>query len=488
MPFEAFVQLAALVLSVEHFPIQKLVTNPTMPWSPSRRPLESFSSPNLLDRRKRSRTGCRLLLVVLLWCLFWIYGTGQQGRDFDSGGTTPDRTEGTLTISMGNGAPTRNPHPTVPDGDFDPSPPRTIAVVLPVTSSSLSHLSESLSGLSAARVPYLSEIHLLCPENITTAVRGALRQILSRSQGFGHTEFFVALWRDGRSEAESTLQIASSILSTGTLILPQDALASIDPISRSIVFSWSPSLSVPIGLRGSEVSCETKYRGFLSAGFVFPPLLLPSRLGTANQSYFHLPSWQELGAHFARVEGVGGVVPLGTSENTSSCQHLNASEMAPLRPEHSNSLPDFPESRDLLVILVVEREDILAWSKIACEFKSRGEEVKVITYTVPPDPPGPLNSASEGCGIAYTQVHDLQDLTVSQLLGRSPGVLLTLTDHHFPPGSLLEENTGTTVIRIPRRDLPHCDWIASLRVRELRSEHSESFIPNSPNGCRLARP
>jgi len=440
-----------------------------MSWSPSRRPPDSRSSLKLTTRRKGSGLRCKPLLLISL-CVLWIYyEIGQRTRNFESSGTS-DLTEVTLTIPTGDEASILNSHPTVFDDVFDSPPSKTITVVLPVTPASLSHLSESLSGLST--IPHLGEIRLLCPEDITNAVRNELRRTLSHAQGFNHTEFFVTPWRHEWSEAESVLRAASSVLSNGILILPQDALASTDAISRDILFSGPPSLPVPLGLRGSEVSCEKKYQGFLAARFVLPPLLLPSRLGTTNQSYLHLTSWQEVGAHFIQVEGVGGVVLPETLENTRSCHHLNASETVPLHLEHSHSLSGSSESNGSLVILVAERGDIPAFSKFACEFKSRGNEVKVITYGARSDPIVPFDFANEGCNIAYTQVHDLQDPALYQLLGRSPGVFLTLKEYLLPPESLFETNTEVTVIQIPRRDLSHCDWIASLDIRELRSELS----------------
>ena len=420
--------------------------------------------------RKRFGFGRRSFLLIFP-CVLWIYyGIDRWTRNFESSGTAPDRTEGAFTIPTSNDAPARNSHPTIFDDVFDTPPSRSIAAVLPVTSSSLPHLSESLSGLSA--IPYLNEVHLLCPEKVTDAVRSALQKTLSHAHGFGRTEFFITLWRHGWTEAESTLQVASSILSSSILILSQDALANVDSMSRSILFSQPPpSLPVPLGLRGSEVSCETKYQGFLTARFVLPPLLLPSHLGTTNQSYFDLTSWQELGAHFTQVEGVGGVVPLETLENVGECPRLDVSKkMATLGLKHTSSPPDSSEFNDSLVILVAERGDIPAWSKLACKFKSRGMEVKVIVYVVPSDPLEPSDPVGEGCDIAYTQVHDPQDPALYRLLGRPSGVFLTLTEYRLPPGSPPETNTGVTVIRIPRGDLPHFDWAASLKIQELRSE------------------
>ena len=457
-----------------------------MSWWPSRRSPDPRSSLKLTTRRKRSGLRCRLLLLVFL-CVLWVYyGIDRRTRNFESSGTTSDLTEETLTIPTRNGAPTPSSHPTIFDDVFDSPPSKTIAVVLPVTSSSLPHLSESLSGLST--IPHLSEIHLLCPENVTNAVRNELRRTLSRPQGFGHTEFFVAPWRHEWSEAESALRAASSILADWILILPQDALVTVDAIPRGILFSGPPSLPVPLGLRSSEVSCERKYQGFLAARFVLPPLLLPSRLGTTDRSYFRLTSWQEVGSHFTQFEGVGGVVLSETLENPSSCHHLNASETVPLHLEHSHSPSDSSGSNNLLVILVAERGDIPAFSKFACKYQSRGNEVKVVAYGVPSDSTMASNFASEGCNVAYTQVHDLQDPALYQLLGGLQGVFLTLKEYRLPPESPFDTNTGVTVIWIPRRDLSHCDWMASLGIRELRSELSRKIYSDSPDRYRLACP
>jgi len=441
--------------------------------SPSRRPLDSHGSPKLTARRKRPGFRCRPFLLILL-CMFWVYcDIDKWTRNFEPGGGTSDLKEENLTIPTRNEASIRNSHPTIFDNTFDSLPSRTIAAILPVTSSSLPHLSGYLSGLST--IPHLSEIHLLCPENVINAVRNVLRQTLSNAHGFDHTEFFVTFWRHEWSEAESTLRVASGILSNHILVLPQDAFASVDSVSRNILLSGPPLLPVPLGLRGSEVLCDTKYQGFLAARFVVPPVLLPSRLGTTNQSYFHLTSWQELGAHFTQVEGVGGVVPPETPENMSSCNHLDASQTVSLHLGHSHSPSDSSETNDAFVILAAERGDIPAFSKLACEFKSRGKEVKLIAYGVPSSPLMPSDPTSEGCGVAYTQVHDLQDPILYQLLGRSPGVFLTLKEYRLPPESPLETNAEAAVIRIPRIDIPHCDWIASLGIRELRSEHSLQF-------------
>jgi len=451
------------MLSIEHFLIQKpTITKRTsaMLSSPSRRSLDSRSPPNLMARRRKA------WLLLTFVCVLWIYhGIDQRWtRNFDSSGTTPDCAEETFTVPTGNETSIGDSYPTTFDDAFDSPPSRTIAAVLPVTSSSLPHLSDSLSELST--IPYLGEIHLLCQENVTSVVRNVLRQTLARAQGSGHTVFFVTLWHDGRSETESALQVASKINPDCIFILPQDALAGTDSVSRTLLLRGPPSLSVPLGLRGAEVSCETKYQGFLVASFVLPPLFLPSRLATTNQSYFHLTSWQELGTHFTQFEGVGGVVASETPGSTSRCYHPDP----PLHLEHPHPLPDSLKLNDFLVILAAGSGDIPALLKLACKFRSRGGEVKLIAYAAASDPAKPPETAIEGCDVACTHVHDLQDPTLYQLLDRSLGVFLTLTEYHLPPESPLEANTRATVIRIPRRDLPHCDWIASLELWELRSE------------------
>lgn len=403
----------------------------------------------------------------MLWICY--YGVDQWAKSFESSGTTSSLTERTPIVSARNEAPILNPHPIIFDDVLDSPSSRTIAAVLPVTFSSLPHLSDSLSGL--ATLPHLGEIHLVCPENITNDVRNELRRTLSRAQNIGHTEFFVTLWRDEWSETESSLRAASSILSDSILILPQGALTGINSISRGILFPGPQPPPVPLGLRGSNASCEEKYQGFSAADFVLPPLLLPLRLRTANRSYFHLSSWEEVGVHFAQIEGVGGVVLPGIAENTGICHHLNASETVPLLIGHSNS-PVPSEPIDLLVIMAVGRRDTPALLKLACEFKSRGKEVKVIEYGVSLDPIEPPDLASEACNLAYSQVHDIRDPTLYRLLSRSLGIFLTLMEYRLLSESPLEANTRATMIRIPRGDLPHCGWIASLSIQELRSEHS----------------
>jgi len=422
-------------------------------------------------------------------CVFWIYhAVDRRARSFGSSGTTSNLTEGTFTVPTKNETSALDLYPTIFDDVVDSPPSRTIAIVLPVTSFSLPRLFESLSGLST--IPHLGEIHLVCPENVTNIVRNELRRTLSRDRGldFGHTEFFVTFWRREWSEAQSTLRAASNILSDNILVLPQDALGVVDDISRGILLSGPPSLRIPLGLHGSEVSCERKYQNFLAARFVVPPLLLPSRLETKNRSYFHLASWQEVGAHFTQVERVGGIVLPETPENANNCNHSNASETVPLHPEHSNSTSDSSQSNDLLVILVVKRWDVRPLSKLACEFKSRGKEVKVIAYRVLSGPIEPSDFASGGCGVGDLQVFELQDPASDRLLGNPLGVFLTLKEYRFPPEFPLEANSAATVIRIPRMDLPHCGWIASLGIQELRGKYRGKIYSDSSDSYRLARP
>ena len=406
--------------------------------------------------------------------MLWVYhGFRKWTKGFELAGrrTTPDRNEGMFTLPTRDEASDRNLHPVVPDKVYQSHPSRTIAAILPVTTSSLPRLSEYLFGLST--IPYLSEVYLLCPENIADLVSHSLRQTLSRTQGFGHTEFFVTLRRDELSAAESALQVASSLLSNRTLILPQDGLAGIDSASRNILLSRPPSLPVPLGLRGSEASCGTEFQGFTAARFVSPPLLLPSRLRATNTSYFNLTSWEELGAHFTRAEGVGGVVPPTTLENADSCHDLNASETATLDLERSYPPPGSLDSHASLVILIAEGEDVPALWKLACEFQSRGTEVKVATHGIPSDSIYPVG---EGCDVSVTNL-DSQHPTFPQLFDNSPGVFLTLVEYRPLPESLLEATARETVIHIPRRDLPHCDWIASLGAWELRSERLSESHP-----------
>lgn len=418
-----------------------------------------------MARWKSFKLRRKLSLLVFLF-LLWIYRSlGRRTRNSESSGMA-NRTEGMYATSTRGYGSILDSHLTIPDAGDDSPYPRTIAAILPVTTSVLPHLSESLATLST--FPHLSEVHLLCPEDITGVARNSLRQSLSRLQGSGNIEFFVTRWRHEWSEAESALRVAANILSNDVLVLPQDALARVDPIFQRILFAASSLLPVPLGLSGSEISCETKYQGFLGARFVLPPLLLPSRLGTTNHSYFHLTSWQELGAHFARVEGMGGVVPHEALESTDNCQDSNASETVTVDVGRFPSEP--PESSDLLVVLVAERGDMPALSKLACKFKHRGTEVNVIAYAPPPDsidPPDPAND----CDIVFTHVQDLHDLALHHLPGHSSGVFLTLSEYRFPLESLLGSNAWGVAIQIPRSDLPHCDWMASLGIQDLQSKH-----------------
>ena len=452
-----------------------------MSLSPSRRPPSSHSLPKPSARGKKSNLRRGIGLLVLL-CVLWIYyGIDQRKKNFESGVRTPDHTEGTLTASTGD----ETSHPAVFYDAYYSTHSPTIAAILPVTTSSLPHLSESLSGLST--IPYLSEVHLLCPETMANAVRRSLQQILSHAQGFGRTEFFVALWQHELSMAGSTLQVASGTFSNRVLILPQDGLTGIGSTFRNTLLFGPPSLPVPLGLGGpgSGVSCGVKFQGFLAARFVSPPLLLPSRLGTTNQSYFRLASWEELGEHFTQAEGVGGVVPSATLESKNNCHSLDVLDTVVLDPQRLNSSPGSFDSSVSLVVLVAESGDTPALSKLACEFESRGAEVRLVTYGIPSDS---IHPAKEGCNVTVTRL-DPQEPTPHQLFGRSRGIFMTLTEYPLLPESLLEATARETIIRIPRRDLPYCDWITSLGIRELQSENSSKF---RRLGCsdrsRLARP
>lgn len=449
-----------------------------MSLSPSRLPLDSQSSLRPIFRGKRFSLRRRIFLLVFL-CVLWIYhGIGQRPKNSESGGRTPDHTERMFTIPAGDEASGRNPYPVL-NGAQDSPHSRKVAAILPVTNSSLPRLSESLSALST--VPYLNEVHLLCPASIADAVRHSLRNTLSRTQGFGHTEFFVTLWQHELSVAESTLQVASDILSDSVLILPQEGLAGIDRTSQNILLFGSSPLPVPLGLRGSEVSCGIEFRGFLAARFVLPPLILPSRLGTADQSYFHLTSWQELGTYFAQTQGVGGVVPL---EGTNTCRDRNTSEAVTLDFGDFNASPESSDDYAPLAILMAEIGDAPALFKLACEFELRGTKVKVIAYGLSSDS---IHLTRDDCNVVVTHL-DPQDSTLHQLFGRSWDVFLTLREYRFIPESLLEATPRKTVIRIPRRDLPHCDWMASLGIRELRSKTPSSTTLGVLTDFRLAPP
>ncbi|KAJ3923059.1 hypothetical protein F5877DRAFT_63555 [Lentinula edodes] len=373
----------------------------------------------------------------------------------------------------------------------------SLTAILPVTENSLPnlrHILEPLVHPDTASV-YLREILLVSQDRITSNLRSELFTIMSQMQFTRHIQCSIRSWKDTLSESTALIQAALTSSSEWILLLEQDGLVKLD---KSI--GWTllnpPMTALPLGPRGiclsHNVSCiPPSSDTALEASYLIPPFVMPSSLAMHAGEY--ATSWATFGAYVSSLKfkdaQVGGIVLPQPSQTThdiswcSSIEHTVTHDIYPrldfksLFDQWPSSSPTSGEVSDgslsldsspiVFGILFLTRDDLNSFAPVACRLQQRGHTLQISLYdgnsSQAPPKLGFLEHSM--CILSYRALSaDEPPAAWLDGLDGHPEVIVTLSEMTDP----LNGCSSTSIIRLPREDLAHTQWMSSLTSHEWR--------------------
>ena len=377
--------------------------------------------------------------------------------------------------------------------------------IVPVTSANVDRISDILEPLLMDHSS-ISALVLVCPSDLLDHLTSVMQD--------GHPDTYmdisVSTWLEGTAEGWALLNAASQVHTEYLLILGQEGLSGLDDEARNRLLSHPILIDTAYGFCGGSLDektsvtvCATPQAESQGTSFLLPPFVLPSTLVHVWNVSSEDPSdfWMLLGKHIAH-DNVGGIVQESSSPSTvnwclRTCQEhgliidkssvecpveSSLSPVGRLAPKLNAS------ASNTLAIILPTLADFESFSSPACRFLESGYDVHVLIRSHNFDHNLTRDTAfpwlhdqlfSDICDISYSALHSATNdhanaeavsFWLSSLNSTASVIIYGYTEGQSPPESELEEahQLGSVIIALPQGDLPFCDWIASLSLRELR--------------------
>ncbi|KAF9218498.1 hypothetical protein BS17DRAFT_762234 [Gyrodon lividus] len=369
----------------------------------------------------------------------------------------------------------------------------SLTVILPVISSTLSSLDVNLAPfLVSTNTVY--EVSVICPDTLVSETRRRLRFILSKAP-HEHPKVSLYPWTGLMNHHQASLAAVSGSKTDWVLLLDEFAFQEVTGCDRDYLVN-PRALQLPAGPRGlAGSSCNSSQLlppGRLqAAAYLIPPFVAQSSLLVGVP----LPSpsasvWAAVGEHIAhsRPDMTGGLVIGPDTFDQTSCDMKVETEITfsddgideneDRRDDdiqvNSVSVPAYEEG--FFALAFPRKEDLRKFAPVACNLHRRGYTLSAFLYdTTDADIDFPSALKGRGCTIPYFQrsneILNFSDWLDS--LTSVPDIVIGLDHQDFVSAtfSLTLERPpylNITLIRLPRSELPHTEWMGTLTLRELR--------------------
>ncbi len=464
------------------------------------------SSPVLKARRQTHKLYSKMLYSILCVCFtIWLVRSvilrlGQSSKILDQG-RKGESVDDELRM-VDEGFLGRMPRADIKRiGEFNHSITSqnslSLTIILPVTPASMASLESNLhSLLRPSRA--LVEVVLMGPRQYHPQIRKALRTMLSRTDDLD-LEFSVAQWAEGTEEGAAVITAAQRAMTDWVLLADADGFKGLDATTRDfLLLNSAPRMPVPIGSRGvisnmNGSACLTPSSLPQQASYLVPPLVLPTSLlpDTLDTTYAREP-WIALGKRISRLtSGPSGGTVLGSPDSSPAwcLQHRHEQDSPPVTAAITDGSQYVIQGGGSAIdsgsfLLVVNGSDVPHIAFMACNNARQGHRVSVVALL---DGDGAAQNGPvlmEGCS-SLVAVHRMSSWTqaradgeLRQLLPQDLDVLISAVDEDAMSsflefyGQVRPAAVAPVDIRIPREDLPYCDWMAAVELSGWKSESS----------------
>lgn len=374
----------------------------------------------------------------------------------------------------------------------------TLTVILPVTASTVSNVDShiiSLLGTSLA----LAEVILLSPPRHHPRIRSSLRNILTKLDDV-EVDLSIHNWLEGTDQGLAVIQTARRATTNWVLLVDENGLDDVDAMTRRVILlATPPPAPLPIGPRGlyfrpHGAPCLQGDTLPQNAEFLVPPFVMPtSLLPPSTDVGKYRNAWSSLGDYVSASGARSGGIVLGSPQSSLAWCHRYVPNMkdadfnlvSPHQSPHaigdtpiaSNKATSVAEASGTF-LLVIHAEDTRHIAPIACGLVRRGYHTIVYVLfdwdTI---------AAAERhtillkqCALDLVHVHlstllrpagaykhqflrlpEVPDVVISATAGELLAPILS-----FMAGSDVNLERPISDVRIPREDLPFCDWMSAI--------------------------
>ncbi|KDR65732.1 hypothetical protein GALMADRAFT_1220405 [Galerina marginata CBS 339.88] len=400
-------------------------------------------------------------------------------------------------------------------------PPQSLIAILPVVSGSL-HRTPDLLGPFLVPQTHVREVIVVCPETILAGVRGILQQTFASLGSAGHPDITLRPSQDFLDTTTTILRAAADVTTDYVLVMDEKGLTETPQYMLSSLLN-PPTVSLPFGPEGELLSNypsthfpplgQIGLAKYLRPPFVVPPSLISSFEQDPPACDFG--SWQDIGMCIAshRLDALGGIVLLAESTPpTPSSMTLNEPIVRLKRQRRSCDNPAInttnsddtaisfasapfevpPGPRVRFIFFFPTRDDLQRASPLICalQLKNEGGRIRVLVYNDEYIKATKVEWETEfiqtlQCVVKYDILTGRTPLSFttsgSALLSNWLGdpyfrvdIIVSLQEIDALVAFLLSEAKssifcGSTIIRIPRLDLHHTQWMSSLSLEEWKN-------------------
>jgi hypothetical protein len=364
----------------------------------------------------------------------------------------------------------------------------SLTAILPLTVQSLPALDHILESFFD-HPPELHEVIVTCPGSILASTRGIVRKVVSltSTKGRRHPEISLHSWMDGMDQATGVLHMAALHASTEwVLLLDERGLQSMDSQNKALLLT-PHAVPFPVGPRGvvsapENISCLLPSKTPQAASYLIPPLVIPSVLIQEETLHSYVSGvWVALGKRMLESsQGMLGGVVIGFEDTEDWCPIALAthrSSLLGLDTKNGSHNPGNVSKRysGRFVIIFPSVDDLRLFSFVACSLQSAGHLVQVVIYTTGRDyndmgSPTARTLVAPDCRLRYDK--SIVPEWMNDFYDRPDAVVSIAEKDEFNThlSTILEQSgRGSPIIRIPRTDLPYCQWMISLSLEEWRS-------------------
>lgn len=368
----------------------------------------------------------------------------------------------------------------------------SLTAILPI-------ISHSFEGLEVLLSPFLvpsdtiREVILICPHTILSDARRVLKKILSYSDTVDHPNLSLLPYTSSSFYNSTLTSAVFRVRTEWVLVLDNHGLQGLSSGQKAYLLS-PLSISLPVGPNGflrfpANSSRILATSDLKAAEYLIPPFVAPTHLFSRKFSNLaNSNTWLAFGVHVAKthLEMIGGLVLPSDIDNLSCCEQnsrLPSLDMTQIEHNPTGILSADNDGRTQkrpasasgrFVLVVPHLEDAHAFMPIVCKLQSVGHIVSVLLYQALSS--DTMYCSSEECTLQCSTLSHTAPTFHNWLdsLDASPDVVFALDAQDFLSVTLTmvllhEPYRKTTLIRLPRADIPHSDWIGSLTLRELCS-------------------